>query len=633
MKSQIIRFRFSLTLLAALVALSQAAESKTLNYTVDLRHTASHIVHVSLKPVGFTAKTGTFQMPVWAPGAYSVTHYGRFVANFHAISAKNGETLPVTKVNQDRWSIEHANELATIEYDVLDSHDDTTSLYFAMANMEPNLFFANATALFGYFDDDKKASAVVKYDLPRDWKLVSSLPSSSPKKITSAMIERSFKKNKPLDETPPMSLDGQITTFYAKNYDELADAPVMASPDMVVRTFGQGSALYDVAVNSDEAFSKEKMDSLCDNLFQIVRAETKFFRETPFEHYTFFIQAPTPSHVTTYAQGALEHANSSDYLLTNFNWSLFKKSFLSIFSHEFFHLWNVKRIHSSLLGPFDYTKRVKTTSLWLSEGVTEYYARTLLSRYRITPPSEFFEAVHEWQHALKYAPPEAQSKSLEELSIDESDFKLDEAELFYTRGPLVAMMLDVEIRNRTNNKKSLDDVMFALNKDAQRGKTFKDEELFPKIEKIVGLDLTDFYNKYIHGTDSLPIGRYLALMGVKGGGNNASSSQLALTPGGNLMFAVIDSTSKLAKAGLVAGDVLYAINNKPISLDNIDLFIAMRDSMKQALVTIGRGRDTLDIPIDLTEKQDPNTKREHGVDLDPNAPPLAEAIRRGVVGQ
>ena len=269
--------------------------------------------------------------------------------------------------------------------------------------------------------------------------------------------------------------------------------------------FSEGSAHYNVALATNGSWSKVEMDSLVFYLGQIVHAETDFFHNTPFENYTFEIVAPTLMHMPSFAQGALEHSNSSDYLLMDMSWPLFKRSFLPIFSHEFFHLWNVKRIHSNLLGPFDYTRRVMTTSLWMAEGITEYYAHTLLARYGIIPPERLYEDIAEWRKEMAMSPEDAKKKSLEQLSIDESTFNMDEATLFYSRGPLVAMMLDIEIRSRTNNQKSLDDVMRALLTDAERGKTYNENDLIGLVEKYSGVDLTDFYNRYIHGPIRCPL--------------------------------------------------------------------------------------------------------------------------------
>src|SRR6185503_17319685 len=142
----------------------------------------------------------------------------------------------------------------------------------------------------------------------------------------------------------PESPTFKLKEFIARNYDELADAPVMADTGFQTRTFKDGKAWYDIVVASDRKF---EMDSLEEYTRKIVHAETEFFHDTPFEHYTFLINAPTYMKAPSMGAGALEHSNSSAYLVFNFPWKTFKQFGLSIFSHEFFHLWNVKRIHSS----------------------------------------------------------------------------------------------------------------------------------------------------------------------------------------------------------------------------------------------------------------------------------------------
>lgn len=584
---------------------SGLVQAQTLHYTVDLQKTDAHKVHVTLLPQKLAAPTVTFQMPIWAPGAYSVTHYGHYVKDLKAFDI-SGKPLTVTAVNGDRWSIANARKLSRIEYDVLDSHKDSTSLYFAMANIDTSIFFANATALFGYVNDKKEVPATVTYQMPATWQLSTALDPATGAKGT------------------PFHL----TNFRAKNYDELADAPVMAAPSLQTRTFTSGPASYDVVLLSDKAFP---MDSLAAYTKKIVEAETDFFHETPFKHYTFLIYAPTLLHLPSFAQGALEHANSSDYLLVNLPWPTFKTFGLSILSHEFFHLWNVKRIHSSLLGPFDYTSQVRTTSLWLSEGITDYYAHTLLSRYGIISPEGFLNDVRGWYEAGLQSPA---NKSLEQLSQEESDFNLENATTFYSKGPLVGMMLDIEIRSRTNNAKSLDDVMMALNNDAKHGKTFKDEDLIHRIEQIAGINLGDFYKHYIAGTDSLPLPSYLEKMGVlMNTGENTSNDdglKLGLSPEGRITIAGIGSSSFLSKGGLRTGDVLDSLNGVKLTVDNIQQFSGQKDGETLHFTVIRDGKPiALAIPVEHIQAQESDSGPSISFAKTPT--PLMLAIRKGII--
>jgi len=602
-----------------LLLLSNFCYGQELIYTVDLHSTATHKVGVRVELKKMGATTVTYQMPIWAPGAYSVTHYGHYISDFKAFD-KNGKELSVQQANGDRWEISNAKDIANISYSVSDSHKDSTSLYFAMAHIDTNFFFANGTCLFGYVNDKKNIPSTVDYDFPYEWKLATALdPLPSGKHDGTA---------------PP---DFKYSGFEAKNYDELADAPIMAGVDSIFQThsFKDGTATYDIVLATDRKF---EMDSLEYYIHKIVHAETEFFHDTPFKHYTFLINAPTYFKSPSMSFGALEHANSSDYLLVNLPWKMFKSQELATFSHEFFHLWNVKRIHSALLGPFDYTKRVMTTSLWLSEGITDYYSRTILTRWNILPYHSFEESVSQLSKAANRSKA-AKSETLEQLSIDESDFDLGKATVFYFKGTLVGLLLDIEIRSRTDNKKSLDDVMFALNAEAKKGKTFKDSELIGKMEKITGLDLQDFYKKYIAGTDSLPIDEYLKKMGV-GNIETGTQTESRIALGGKLNFESenstayverVDSSTPFASAGIMEGDTLKTLNGKPFTI--------------QEIVDLQNGQPPVTLEIEVirkgqqkhfsvfVEKRNKTTKPKTAYGPLPDATPLEVAIRHGIVGK
>jgi len=306
-------------------------------YRVDLGDSRTKKVKVTIELKKSGAETVTYQMPLWAPGAYAQTGYGRFVENFKAYGY-SGDQKQVVRVNDNRWQIKAGKDIARIEYEVRTSHKDSTSLYFALAHIDSNFFFANATALFGYINDKKNLPSDVIYNVPTGWTLHCALESKKPNQ------------------------------FHATDYDVLADAPIMAGPNFNIRNFEYSGAKYEIVLASDKAFP---MDSIEDLTKKIVKAQVDFWGDTPFKNYSFLIFAPTFMKSPSLANGALEHANSSAYLMLNMPWKTIKESYAHIISHEFFHTWNVKRIHSDKLGPFDYTQAVRTTSLWLSEGITD----------------------------------------------------------------------------------------------------------------------------------------------------------------------------------------------------------------------------------------------------------------------
>ncbi|HET6513303.1 MAG TPA: hypothetical protein VFH43_14005, partial [Candidatus Kapabacteria bacterium] len=284
-------------------------KAQSLHYEVDLTDTRSKRVKVTLTTQKLASKKTTFQMPAWAPGAYSVTNYGRYVKDLAAFDQK-GKPLTVTRVNENRWEIDDAAKLGKIEYYVADSRRDSTSLWFAMAHIDSNLFFANGTTLFGYVNDQKDVHATVTYQRPAHWEMGNALDMISGKR------DCSFTQS----------------AFKASSYDELVDAPVLAAPELQTKCFTQDGALYEIVLASNRAFP---MDSLEEYTKKIVKVQTEFFKETPFKHYTVLYYAPTFMHLPTMGQGALEHMNSSAYLMMHQPWQQFKDGGLRIISHEF----------------------------------------------------------------------------------------------------------------------------------------------------------------------------------------------------------------------------------------------------------------------------------------------------------
>jgi predicted metalloprotease with PDZ domain len=607
-------------ILLTLLFLGQAAPlvAQSLEYQVDLTDSRSKRVKVVLTPKKLGAKKVYFQMPAWAPGAYSVTNYGRFVKDFQAYDAK-GKQLATNQLDQNRWEISDAKSIGRIEYYVVDSRKDSTSLWFAMAHIDTNLFFANATALFGYVNDKKNVPATVTYNKPANWELATSLDLKDGK----AKRDCSFTQ----------------TVFKAANYDELADAPILAAPELQTRCFDQDGALYEVVMVSNREF---QMDSLADATKKIVKAQTDFFHEVPYKHYTFLYYSPTFMQMPSMGMGALEHANASAYLMMYQPWSQYKDGGLRIISHEFFHLWNVKRIHSTLLGPFDYTKGVRTSSLWLAEGVTDYYAHSLLARVGLTTPEKFLGDLREWYGNYRNSRP-ARTKSLEELSREESDFIMENAIVLYTKGPLVGLMLDLEIRNRTNNQKSLDDVMLALNNDAKKGKHFKDEELIAKVGKIVGVDLSDFYQRYIAGADSIAIEAVLNRMGLTSKFDLTSEMsgddgkmRMNLSQSGQMVIDELPSSSFFAQAGFLKGDTVVSLNGTPVSVDNITELMQNVNRDADQVVIVRRAGEEQSIrfrPSLLEQRRSGNKSRPVPYKLMTDQTPLQAAIREAIMGK
>jgi predicted metalloprotease with PDZ domain len=334
--------------------------------------------------------------------------------------------------------------------------------------------------------------------------------------------------------------------------------------------------------------------------------------------------------------------NSSAYLMMHQPWAQFKDGGLRIISHEFFHLWNVKRIHSSLLGPFDYTKGVKTSSLWLSEGITDYYAHALLARNGLVSSDKFLSDVRDWYGNYRRSAA-VSNKSLEEISKAASDFEMENFVVLYTKGPLVGLMLDLEIRHRTNNKKSLDDVMRALNEDAKKQDHFKDDELIAKMGKIVGLDLTDFHKRYVAGTDSIHLEDVLDRLGLTSkvdlssemNGDNAQV-RLKVAQSGEMVIDELAETSLFAQVGFKVGDTVVSLNGASVTVENISQLMQKVDRDAEQVVIVRRagGEQTIRFrPSLLEQRRSAGASRSAPYKKAPVQSPLQTAIRDAIMGK
>lgn len=588
-------------ILLFLIASSSAAQD--IVYNVDLRSSATKTVHVTIDLKKSGAEIVSYQMPLWAPGAYAQTGYGRFVENFRVFGYGGGEK-EVVRVNDNRWQIKAGKDIARIEYEVRTSHKDSTSLYFGLAHIDSNIVFATGTSLFGYINDKKNTPSVVRYVVPENWTLHCALESQ------------------------------KTNEFKAKNYDELVDAPIMAGPKFNIRNFDYKGTKYEIVLASDRVFP---MDSLEELTKKIVAAQVDFWGDQPFKNYSFLINAPTFLKSPSLSQGALEHANSSAYLLVNMPWKAVRESFAHIISHEFFHAWNVKRIHSNKLGPFDYTKPVRTTSIWLSEGITDYYAHSLLSRYGVLSEFSFENTVIGWQYQTNMSK-DAKTSSLEKLSLEQSDFDLKKATSFYTKGPLVGFMLDLEIRNQTKNKYSLDDAMYFLYERAKKGKHFKDENLIGLIEKSTKTKLKDFHAKYIGGVDSLPLGLYAAYMGTellkKTVTHHGIHTGVKMLPTADSLAYIITEymNDDLKNVGAMIGDTILSLNDTTFTWSYNKNYSKQVNAPQTVRLTLGTVEGRKQVTATLTKPLTETTTTEP-VAAFANQTTLQRAIQNSLYGK
>lgn len=488
-----------------------------------------------------------FCIPAWAPGAYQFIEYGKFIKEIYPI-AKNGDTLPYIQMSSGVWQIQKAKSLKKVSYLVGETTDLKGSvLWVETTEINPSRVYFNGTNVFGYINGFKHLPCEVNYKLPSGWKVASAI------------------------EVAPNSNEA-----VASDYDELVDAPVLMGKFERVESIILGKP-HSFVIDSDEPF---RADSLIKVTDEIVKAHYRLFGELPYKKYVFLFRLVRPKFLSSY--GALEHRNSSAYFMPVGDWRKVRYDQLTnTISHEFFHLWNPKRIHGTLLGSkendgFDYQHRLYTPNIWFVEGMTDYYADMLLVRNHIISPQAFLDGLLQRLSYVKMFPTE-NVESLESLSLRLANTESSEEMIpFYIKGTLVAMMLDIELRTLSDDRFSADSLLIKMNEAfGKTGKAYPEDSLIYVIQTLSGVDVMPFYAKYVIGTDSLDIQRYFEKVGLELTSRDEETvfiGYLALPDtADNFIVGFVMPNSEAAKMGVQSGDEILSVDG--IGKDKKEQFV------------------------------------------------------------
>ncbi len=332
--------------------------------------------------------------------------------------------------------------------------------------------FLNAALCLPFVDGHLQEPVEVELHLPPDWKVVTELEEVSSR--------------------PP--------TYRAQTYDELVDSPLDAGHPLVLTIRPHGIPHRISICGEGGNYEAHRLE---EDLAKVVDASVRLVGESPLHSYTFFV------HLSDVPDGGLEHASSNSAVVLRNSFAPLERyqRFLSLQSHEYFHLWNVKRIRPKALGPFDYTREVNTGQLWWMEGTTDYFSDLILRRAGLYTPAKYLEEAAKIAKVV-VSTPGRNALSLEELSriawvdlyqpFEESP---NQSVSYYGKGYLVSLCLDLEIRHRTEARASLESVVRLLwTEYGKPGRGLEEGELQAVAERATGLDLSEFFDRYIRGT-------------------------------------------------------------------------------------------------------------------------------------
>jgi predicted metalloprotease with PDZ domain len=516
-------------LFIGLQAVQAQKNALQIDYTVTLSNTAAQQFHVTTDIKNINQPRLDLSLPTWTPGWYTVENYLKNVLRFRITDA-SGKILPHTMSKKQTWNVDTRGiKEIKIDYDYR-----ATVLALNQAKITKDYAFFTGIELFLEAEGHRDEPSTVHFALPAGWKIATALKET----------------NDP-------------TTFTAANYDELVDAPVEMGNFDVTSFTVEGKPHYFVA-NPAGTFNAEKSKRFTEMLAKVAQADSAMFGGLPYEKYVYFyFFAPPESN----ASGALEHLNSFVSFAPSGDVAT-PEMIIGTAAHEFFHLWNVKRIRPAEMWPYDYSRENETPLLWVSEGFTNYYG--LRARYRagLLNEKDFIASTAnaasgvENTEARAYISPAESSVSTWVGYDSPTAFGIS----YYTQGQNLGALLDLSIRNDTDGRSSLDDVMRALFSDFyKRGHGFTTEDMISIINRLTKKDYHDFYRRYVFGTE---VPDYDKIFGYAGYKLDKKTQQAPVfgfgvrNRNGGLTVLSIDPDSPAALAGLKIGDVITKINGE-----------------------------------------------------------------------
>jgi predicted metalloprotease with PDZ domain len=470
-----------------------SAPAPEISYVVSMPRPFTHYLQIEMR---VRAAEGArlpspldLVMPVWTPGSYLIREYERNVQDFSAtpgggdMPAKPALPFRWSKTNKNTWRVETAGAReARVSYAVYSNEFSVRT-----NDVDDRRAFWNNAATLMYVDGFLKAPSTVRVVPARGWKIATGLPTVA---------------DKP-------------DTFRAENFDVLYDSPFLVS-DFKVLTFEVRNVPHRVVIDGEGNYDPERVRR---DVQKIVEAEVSIFDDIPYHDYTFLLMLD-PSR----GGGGLEHLNSTALTFRRFNFrpEAEYRTFLTLVAHEFFHLWNVKRIRPDALGPFDYTRENYTRLLWVAEGLTSYYENLNVRRAGLMTDRNYLDEIARAARSMQNTPGRREV-SAEESSFDAwiKQYRPDENTIntsvsYYDKGALIGLLLDLEIRRRTSGARSLDDVMRLLYKDYyKRGRNYTPEDFQRAAESVAGAGLEEFFRRYVRGREELDYNAALNAVGLQ----------------------------------------------------------------------------------------------------------------------
>ena len=570
-------------LLAATTLRAQitAPNSPQISFTVSMSKPFTHLLEVEMHVQQSKGEATTdLVMPVWTPGSYLIREFERHVQDFFAEAI--GPTLQWTKLNKNTWRV-HTNGARDwrVTYRVY-----ANGLTARTNELNSDHAFWNNAALLMYPDGLIKSPSTLRIVPAAGWKIATGLP--------------------------PVA--GQLNTFRAENFDILYDSPVEVSNFKEIEFQVRGVA-HRLVIDGNGNYDPAR---LRDGVQKIVESEVSLFGEIPYHDYTFFL------HLRTRGGDGIEHLNSTSLTYSAFAFATNRgyQDFWLLAAHEFFHLWNVKRIRPDALGPFDYTKENYTRLLWVAEGITEYYGNLMVLRAGLMTDAAYLDHLAKQIEDFQNTPGRLEM-SAEEASFDAwiKLYRPDENSVnssisYYDKGELLGLLLDLEIRRHSRGAKSLDDVMrYLYTEFYKKNRNYTPADFQKACELMAHESLDQFFSNYVRGRVDLDsaYNEFFSAAGLRLERSTASNEANRAKPflgadlsqtGEHLVITSVRAGSPAYEQGLNANDQIVALDGARVNKDSFEARIAEKKPGETARITVFRFDDLRSFEIRLGSRID-----------------------------
>ncbi|MFC7297840.1 M61 family metallopeptidase [Herminiimonas aquatilis] len=573
---------------------------KAIHYTIVPKDLAAHLFAVTVTvnqpdPIG-----QCFSLPAWIPGSYMIREFAKNIVQISAES--DGKKIGLSKLDKQTWIADECSGTLILRYEVY-----AWDLSVRTAHLDQTHGFFNGSSVFLRVEDREDSVHIVDIQKPQGDEV-------DAWRVATAMRQLDAKRY-------------GFGTYIASNYDELIDHPVELGT-FSLATFRAHDVQHDVVFTGN--VPNLDLPRLTTDLKKICETQIAFFephsKRAPVDRYVFMTM------VVGDGYGGLEHRASTALICSRADlpvkgqkeMSDGYRTFLGLCSHEYFHTWNVKRIKPAAFVPYDLATENYTSLLWLFEGFTSYYDDLMLVRSGVIDEPAYLKLVSKTINSV------LRGSGRHKQSVAESSFdawvkyyRQDESATnsivsYYTKGSLLGLALDLTIRAATKGKKSLDDVMLALwrqyghdfYQDGKEGRGVTDAEVDELFDSVTGLKLKRVLERWVRGTDDLPLEKLLTPFGVAFTDERKNGKPglgcRTVRDGTDCKVANVYENGAAHKAGISAGDVLVAIDGLRVTGTNLDGMLSRYRAGDAIVMHVFRRDELLNLKAKVQASDAPN---------------------------